>query len=201
MERALTISAMMEYRGQARTGWEFTHEQRKARRKDCQEEKHTGPNRILDCRNRPARCVLQSLLRTPKPLKQLSELRNARPKATMFERYTEDARKVIFLARYEASRLGSPILETEHLWLGLLRQSKKAVKRLAPHITIEAVHERLTGPGLNAQRTSMATDMPLSGDAKRVLAGATAEADSRSQQYITDEYLILALLHEESPNG
>ena len=61
----------------------------------------------------------------------------------MFERYTDEARRVIFLARYEASLLGSPILGAEHLWLGLLRESKKVVKRLAPRVTAEVVHKRL----------------------------------------------------------
>jgi ATP-dependent Clp protease ATP-binding subunit ClpC len=116
----------------------------------------------------------------------------------MFERYTEEARRVIFFARYEASLLGSPTLEAEHLWLGLLRQNKKLVKRLAPKVTAEAIHERLADLGLNHERTSMATDMPLSDAAKRALAGAAAEADQRGQNYITADYLVLALLREEN---
>ena len=50
----------------------------------------------------------------------------------MFERYTPDARSAIFFARYEASRLGAPVLETGHLWLGVLRQNQRLAKRLAP---------------------------------------------------------------------
>ena len=42
----------------------------------------------------------------------------------MFERYTEKARRVIYFARYEASNIGSPYIETEHLLLGLLREYK-----------------------------------------------------------------------------
>jgi ATP-dependent Clp protease ATP-binding subunit ClpC len=120
----------------------------------------------------------------------------------MFDRYTDEARRVIFFARYEASRLGSPVLETEHLWLGLLRECKKVVRRLAPRVTAEAVHERLMRRGLNldAQRISMTVDMPLSDDTKRALAGAVAEAESRGQKHITPDYIILALLREEHPN-
>ena len=40
----------------------------------------------------------------------------------MFERYTEQARRVLFFARYEASQLGSMSIETEHLLLGLIRE-------------------------------------------------------------------------------
>ncbi len=39
----------------------------------------------------------------------------------MFERYTETARRVIFHARYEASKFGCEHIETEHLLLGILR--------------------------------------------------------------------------------
>jgi ATP-dependent Clp protease ATP-binding subunit ClpC len=116
----------------------------------------------------------------------------------MLEHYTEEARRVIFFARYEASRLGSPVLETEHLWLGLLRQSKKAVRRLAPRITTETIHQRLTDRGVNAERISMTVEIPLSEAAGRVLEGAVTEAANRGQIHITDEYLILALLREES---
>ena len=119
----------------------------------------------------------------------------------MLERYTEEARKVIFFARYEASCLGSPVLQVEHLWLGLLRQSKKAVRRLAPRITAEAIHERLTRLGLHAERISLTVDLPISDAVKRVLAAAVEEADNRSQNYVTDEYLILALLRETVPEA
>jgi ATP-dependent Clp protease ATP-binding subunit ClpC len=115
----------------------------------------------------------------------------------MFDRYTEDSRKVIFFARYEASRLGSPVLETGHLWLGLLRQNKKLMKRLAPKITVESIHQQLEPQDLNAERVSMTVEMPLSDAAKRALASATEEADGHGQKYITSEYLVLALLREE----
>ena len=40
----------------------------------------------------------------------------------MFELHTENARRAIFYARYEASEFGSSSIETEHLLLGLLRE-------------------------------------------------------------------------------
>ena len=39
----------------------------------------------------------------------------------MFERYDEPARRTLFYARFEASRLGVRSIETEHLLLGLMR--------------------------------------------------------------------------------
>jgi len=48
----------------------------------------------------------------------------------MFDRFTEQARQVIFFARYEASSLGSESIETEHLLLGVVRQDKLLALRL-----------------------------------------------------------------------
>ena len=48
----------------------------------------------------------------------------------MFERYDESARRTLFFARYEASRLGVPSIETEHLLLGLIREPKGHARRL-----------------------------------------------------------------------
>jgi ATP-dependent Clp protease ATP-binding subunit ClpC len=42
----------------------------------------------------------------------------------MFERYTESARRALFFARYEASQLGSAVIDTEHMLLGVIRDAK-----------------------------------------------------------------------------
>jgi ATP-dependent Clp protease ATP-binding subunit ClpA len=41
----------------------------------------------------------------------------------VFDRYTEQARRSIFFARYEASQFGTKAVESEHLLLGLLREN------------------------------------------------------------------------------
>ena len=87
----------------------------------------------------------------------------------MLDHFTEDARKVVFLARYEASRLHATALETEHLWLGILREGKRLLKRTAPHITPEAIEARLKLRSTSAERISMAADLPLSAAVQRVL--------------------------------
>ena len=119
----------------------------------------------------------------------------------MFARYTEDARKVVFFARYEASRMGSPMLQPEHLWLGLLRQNKRLVRRLAPQMTADAIQKRLVPEGVQAQRISLAVDLPLSEANQRALAAATAEADRCRSQWVTSEHLVQALLSLEPATG
>ena len=48
----------------------------------------------------------------------------------MFERYTGEARRVLFFARYEASQLGSLSIEADHLLLVLIRESKGIISRV-----------------------------------------------------------------------
>ena len=63
---------------------------------------------------------------------------------SMFERYTEKARRVIFFARYEASQFGSPYIETEHLLLGLLREDKALTNRfLRSHASVESIRKQI----------------------------------------------------------
>ncbi len=61
----------------------------------------------------------------------------------MFERYTQDARKVIFSARQEAATAGSPYIETEHLLLGILEvDTGMARQLLVSDETIEALRAK-----------------------------------------------------------
>jgi ATP-dependent Clp protease ATP-binding subunit ClpC len=46
----------------------------------------------------------------------------------MFERYAQNARRVIFHAREEAMLYGSPYIESEHLLLGILRENESLAK-------------------------------------------------------------------------
>src|SRR2546422_7021206 len=48
----------------------------------------------------------------------------------MFEKYTEKAKKVLFLARYEASQMGSKVIGSEHLLLGLIKEGDELVRDL-----------------------------------------------------------------------
>ena len=51
----------------------------------------------------------------------------------MFEKYNEKARRALFFARYEASKLGSKVIESEHLLLGILREGEDIIKEIKKH--------------------------------------------------------------------
>src|SRR5713226_9782584 len=121
-----------------------------------------------------------------------SELRS------MFDRYTEKARRVIFFARYEASQFGSPFIETEHLLLGLLREDKTLANRfLRSHATVESIRKQIEGHTTFREKVSTSVDLPLSHECKRVLAYGAEETERLSQKHIGTEHLLLGLLREE----
>jgi hypothetical protein len=111
----------------------------------------------------------------------------------MFERYTEKARRTIFFARYEASRYGSPYIETEHLLLGLLRENQGLLSSTAA----DSIRKRIDAHTVARQAVSTSVDLPLSNESKRVIAYAAEEADRLEHRHIGTEHLLLGLLREK----
>src|SRR5438105_741948 len=116
----------------------------------------------------------------------------------MFERYTERARRVIFFARYEASKFGSTTIETEHLLLGLIREDKNLTNRfLRNHSSIESIRKEIEGRTTIREKVSTSIDLPLSNECKRILAYAAEEAERLNHRHIGTEHLLLGILREE----
>src|ERR1051325_4529112 len=116
----------------------------------------------------------------------------------MFERYTEKARRTIFFARYEASKYGSPYIETEHLLLGLLREDKSVTSRfLRTHEVVESIRKQVEAHGVVRERISTSVDLPLSNEGKRILAYAAEEAERLSHKHIGTEHLFLGIWGEK----
>jgi Clp amino terminal domain, pathogenicity island component len=114
----------------------------------------------------------------------------------MFERYTEKARRAIFFARYEASQYGSQTIETEHLLLGVLRESG-LVMAMLPSGATEAIRAQIEAHTLIREKISTSVDLPLSSPAKRALKYAEEEADRLKHRHISTVHLFLALLRDE----
>src|SRR6202165_4015754 len=117
----------------------------------------------------------------------------------MFERYTEKARRVIFFARYEASKFGAPAIEPEHLLLGLMREDKTLTGRFFPRaqITIESIRREIEGRTLLRERIPTSVELPLAPETKRVLHYSHEESDRLQHRHIGTEHLLLGLLREE----
>ena len=113
----------------------------------------------------------------------------------MFQRFTEKARRVVFFARFEASRYGSPSIETEHLLLGLMREDPGLITTFVGHPDFvawirEDIEERIT----LREPISTALEMPLAADCKKVLNLACEEADRLNHRSVETGHLLIALL-------
>ncbi|MEE2822803.1 MAG: ATP-dependent Clp protease ATP-binding subunit [Acidobacteriota bacterium] len=117
----------------------------------------------------------------------------------MFEKYTEKARRVIFFARYETSQLGARKIEAEHILLGLLREDKALSSKFFPHaeIALEEIRKQVEGRTANQKKVSTSVELPLSDEAKSVLAYAAEEAGRLMCNYIGTEHILLGLLRGE----
>jgi uncharacterized protein (TIGR03435 family) len=118
----------------------------------------------------------------------------------MFERFTEQARRIVFFARYEASQLGSIDIDTEHVLLGLIRESTGLTGRLLADagIAVDDIRAEVLRRVPARPKTSTAADIPFSTAATGVLQHAAQEADRLSHDYIATEHLLLGLLSEEA---
>ncbi len=116
----------------------------------------------------------------------------------MFERFTEKARRTIFLARYEASQYGCPQIETEFLLLGLFREDKELANRfLQSAAQIDSIRKQIEAHTTIREKIALSVDLPLSHESKRVLAWAAEESERMKHKHIGTPHLLLGLFREE----
>ncbi len=114
----------------------------------------------------------------------------------MNEKYTEKALKALQFASDEAKRMGSNVIGTEHLLLGLVAEGEGiAAKSLhGIGVTPEKIREQignLTGIG-----QPFTGEVSLTPRVKRVMELAHEEARRHGVSYIGTEHLLLGLLME-----
>jgi hypothetical protein len=115
----------------------------------------------------------------------------------VFERYTEKARRVIFFSRYEASQLGSPFIESEHLLLGYLRENKIAKFPVTQALTADSIRQQIEAQTKRREKLLTSVDLPLSNECRRILRFASEEADRFGYRHIGSEHLLVGMLLEE----
>jgi ATP-dependent Clp protease ATP-binding subunit ClpC len=116
---------------------------------------------------------------------------------TMFERFTDRARRVVVLAQEEARMLNHNYIGTEHILLGLIHEGEgvaaKALESLG--ISLEAVRqqvEEIIGQGQQAP----SGHIPFTPRAKKVLELSLREALQLGHNYIGTEHILLGLIRE-----
>src|SRR6059036_3030958 len=116
---------------------------------------------------------------------------------TMFERFTDRARRVVVLAQEEARMLNHNYIGTEHILLGLIHEGEgvaaKALESLG--IALEGVRqqvEEIIGQGQQAP----SGHIPFTPRAKKVLELSLREALQLGHNYIGTEHILLGLIRE-----
>ncbi len=118
----------------------------------------------------------------------------------MFEKYNEKARRALFFARYEASKLGSRVIESEHVLLGILREGEETVLELLARFNVkpEDLRREIEGERVFVERVSSTAELPLSEETKKILAYAAHEAESMLHKTVGSEHLVIGLLRVEN---
>jgi hypothetical protein len=116
-----------------------------------------------------------------------------------WQRFTERARRVVFFAQEEAARLGGNHVGTEHLLLGLIRESDSFAAQVLIEkmgIAVDRIRSeiaRKVAPG----HGNLGQDMQLTPQSKRVIDLAGEEAVALGNNYIGTEHLLLGLIRLE----
>lgn len=112
----------------------------------------------------------------------------------MFDRYSKSAGQVIFLARFEAGKVGSKVIDTEHLLLGLVGVDPETLGRIALPVSAAGVRARAEVWHTPTKALPTSMDLALSHDAVRSLEQADSLSLTYGCDYIRTEHLLLALL-------
>jgi ATP-dependent Clp protease ATP-binding subunit ClpC len=120
----------------------------------------------------------------------------------MFERFTEQSRRVVVLAQEEARMLGHNHIGSEHLLLGLLHERGGTAADVlgSAGITVEAARSQvgeLAGPG----DKSPSGHIPFTQRAKKILELSLREALEQKKSYIGTEHILLALMRDADGTG
>jgi ATP-dependent Clp protease ATP-binding subunit ClpA len=117
----------------------------------------------------------------------------------MFERYTEDARRVLFFARYEATKLGGLSIAPEHVLLGLVREGHRRLREMlsAASVTLEDARRMVEAHAAAGASVPLEKEIPFQPATSRILQFAASEADALGHPYIGSEHLLLGMLRGE----
>ena len=117
--------------------------------------------------------------------------------ASRFEKFSEKARRVLSLAQEEAQRFNHTYIGTEHILLGLVRETDGVAARVLVNLDVElskirSAVEFIIGRG---ERTPTG-EIGLTPRAKKVIELAVDEARRLNHNYIGTEHLLIGLMRE-----
>jgi ATP-dependent Clp protease ATP-binding subunit ClpC len=117
--------------------------------------------------------------------------------ASRFEKFSERARRVLSLAQEEAQRFNHNYIGTEHILLGLVRETEGVAAKVLSNLGVElskvrSAVEFIIGRG---ERPSPG-EIGLTPRAKKVIELAVDEARRLNHHYIGTEHLLIGIMRE-----
>jgi len=114
-----------------------------------------------------------------------------------FEKFSERARRVLSLAQEEAQRFNHNYIGTEHILLGLVRETEGVAARVLSSLTVDlskvrSAVEFIIGRGEKPPQG----EIGLTPQAKKVVELAVDEARRMNHTYIGTEHLLIGLMRE-----
>ena len=117
--------------------------------------------------------------------------------ASRFEKFSERARRVLSLAQEEAQRFNHNYIGTEHVLLGIVRETEGTAAKVLGNLSVElkkvrSAVEFIIGKGESAGNS----EIGLTPRAKKVIELAVDEARRLNHHYIGTEHLLIGLMRE-----
>ena len=115
----------------------------------------------------------------------------------MFERFTDQAQRVVVAAQDEARTLSHDFIGTEHILLGLTREGHgvAASALQSVGISLEAVRQQVEQVIGRGQRAPSG-HIPFTPRAKKVLEFSLRESQQLGHDHIGAEHILLGLIRE-----
>ncbi len=114
----------------------------------------------------------------------------------MFERFTNQSRRVVVLSQEEARMLDHNYIGTEHLLLGLVHEGRGSAARAlaAMDVTLNAVRDQVVAI-IGRGQVQPSGHIPFTPRAKKSLELSLREALQLGEAYISTGHLLLGLIH------
>jgi ATP-dependent Clp protease ATP-binding subunit ClpA len=90
--------------------------------------------------------------------------------------------------------VGSEIIDSEHLLLGLLRVDPTTLQFIAPSVTLISVREAAVRWHVPGEKLPTSVDLPIAADIPLAFENARAFADAHRSSFVRTEHLLIALM-------
>lgn len=116
----------------------------------------------------------------------------------MFEKFTDNARKIMALANQEIERREEDYIGTEHILLGLVRLGRGTGFEALKKLGVDIKKVRLDVEKILKSQAGMPEmgKLPETPRAKKVIEYAIEEAQSLHLNYVGSEHILLGLVRE-----